>query len=126
MTNATWLGLAIKVPGLMWNVCSHNISIDAANGYEKDAIDNPTATIPFLEQKRTTDQMAEIRAYEPYTLCGIPNGEPPSCEAPWQPTMYLVLNKLRKRFLILSVSCPFFGLFSSDNKDMSPLNERSK
>ena len=35
------------------------LSIDATNGYEKDAIVNPTATIPFLEEKRTTDQMAE-------------------------------------------------------------------
>ena len=35
--------------------------IDATNGYEKDAIENPTAAIPFLEQKRTTDQMAENR-----------------------------------------------------------------
>ena len=29
------------------------------------------------------------RAYEPYTLSGIPGGEPPSCEAPQQPTIYL-------------------------------------
>ena len=33
--------------------------IDSTNGYEKDAIENPTAAIPFLEQKRTTDQMAK-------------------------------------------------------------------
>ena len=31
------------------------LSIDATNGYEKDAIENPTAAIPFPEQKRTTD-----------------------------------------------------------------------
>ena len=37
------------------------LSIDATNGYEKDPIDNPTATIPFLEQKRTRDRMAENR-----------------------------------------------------------------
>ena len=35
------------------------LSIDAVNGYEKDAIENPTATISSLEQKRTIDQMAE-------------------------------------------------------------------
>ena len=35
------------------------LSIDATNGYQKDAIENPTAIIPFLEQKRATDQMAE-------------------------------------------------------------------
>ena len=37
------------------------LSIDAKNGYEKDAFENPTATIPFLEQKRARDQMAEKR-----------------------------------------------------------------
>ena len=32
--------------------------------------------------------LSDFRAFEPYTLSGIPVGEPPSCEAPRQPTMY--------------------------------------
>ena len=38
------------------------LNIDARNGYEKDAIENPTATITFLEQKRTTDLLCMLNA----------------------------------------------------------------
>ena len=34
-------------------------------------------------------RLSKYRAYKPYTLSGIPNGEPPSCEAPQQPTIYI-------------------------------------
>ena len=52
------LELRLIIPNKTQTVLG-TLSVDATNGYKKDALENPTATIPFLEEKRTREQMAE-------------------------------------------------------------------
>ena len=46
--------------------------------------------------------LSDFRAYEPYTLSGIPSGKPPSCETPRQPTIYAIAIAIARTNVPLS------------------------